>query len=285
MKNGKIMIQAELKGKVPEVENKEDVLTSNVFGLIKYLPPKEGLLKILEAAKDYSDNRKTLPDNLRKQDIILENYVSIDYLFWEKSSKHGEPDLILILKSSDLNMKDLMVCIEVKYLSEKSREGEYDQLMDYCLSLESKKSRKTYNNKDVANFDGLFLGLIYLTYFSQYRSVQESLKQIKKKGLIDFEKKLYELRWNEITKILSEIKSENKYINKIHNDLVLLLQKKNFVDFKGFSKVNFDLQYKPLFSFSSKPRKPVKIYFRGFRDLDNPNILECQKHIFLEVQQ
>jgi hypothetical protein len=39
------MLQAELHGKLPEVERKEDVLTSNVFGMIKYIHPGKSILE------------------------------------------------------------------------------------------------------------------------------------------------------------------------------------------------------------------------------------------------
>ncbi|MFH1941896.1 MAG: hypothetical protein ABIL68_07300 [bacterium] len=277
------MLQAELKGKAPEVENSEDILTSNVFGLIKYLPASEGMFQILKEAKDYSTDRNSFLNNVKAQGIDLSEYDDVDYLFWESSPKFGEPDLILIFKSRKEALKDLMLCIEIKYLSGKSREGEYDQLMDYCLSLEFKDRRKTYHNPKIAKFDGIFLGLVYLTYFSQYRSARDSLAQIRKKGVLDYEKKLYELRWNEITKTLSGIQSKSMYVEKIKEDLIFLLKKKNFIDFKGFSEVNFDVIYKPCISFAIRPKKPSKPEFAGFAELEDPGILEYDKHIFLEV--
>jgi len=42
------MLEAQLHGKLTrEQENLEDILTSNVFGSIKYVPFKKGLLPIL----------------------------------------------------------------------------------------------------------------------------------------------------------------------------------------------------------------------------------------------
>jgi len=237
------MIQAELKGKLPEVENREDVLTSNVLGLMKYLPPRKGIFKILSELKDYSMDRNSLFDNLKSQNININDYDTVDYLFWENSPKHGEPDLILIIKSPKQHLKELMLCIEVKYFSGKSRSGEYDQLMDYCLSLENKDARKTYKNPKIKKFNGIFLGLIYLTYFSQYNSVREALREIRKKGFNDYESNFYELRWNDVTRVLSSSESKNKYENKLIKDVVLLLKKKNLVDFEGFTNVSFSYKF------------------------------------------
>ena len=47
------MLQAILKGKLSrEQENMEDILTSNVFGLLRYVQPQEGILKYLSLAED-----------------------------------------------------------------------------------------------------------------------------------------------------------------------------------------------------------------------------------------
>jgi len=279
------MIQAELNGKLPEVENSEDVLTSSVFGLLRYLPPQKGIFRILEQTKDYSSRRNPLIVNLKAKNINLSQYDEVNYYFWEYSSKHGEPDLILIIRSSEKKIVPLMLCIEVKYLSEKSRAGEYDQLMDYCLSLENAASRKTFSEEGIAEFEGVFAGVVYLTYFSQYAAVQESLKEIGKRGLKNYESKLYELRWNDITRALKGIESGGKYEQKIVNDLVELMKKKNFVDFEGFSDVNFALNYEPLFSPPLRILKPERHDFRGFSELEEPDILKFETNVFLEVRK
>lgn len=68
------MIQAELKGKLPEVANWEDVLTSNVLGMLKYIPPQRALFRILEEARDYSAARSTFLHNLSVIGIELGGY-------------------------------------------------------------------------------------------------------------------------------------------------------------------------------------------------------------------
>lgn len=47
------MLQAMLHGKLTRQEEEmEDLLTSNVFGLVKYLPPEMVLIPFLSQAKD-----------------------------------------------------------------------------------------------------------------------------------------------------------------------------------------------------------------------------------------
>jgi hypothetical protein len=53
------MLQAEMKGKVPEVEGKEDVLTSNVFGLLRYVHNPDVLRRILDQARALSGQKMT----------------------------------------------------------------------------------------------------------------------------------------------------------------------------------------------------------------------------------
>jgi len=273
------MLQAELHGKLPEIERMEDVLTSNIFGMIKYMPPSVGIFNILSCAKDYSKDRKPLIDNLKNQNLNFQDYDHVDFLFWENSSEHGEPDIILIMKSSKQTLDDLMLCIEVKYFSPKSRFGDQDQLMDYFLSLNNPNARRTYKNKKISRFEGKFVGLIYLTHFSQYTSVRDSLKEIYKKESINYEHKLFELRWHDIARILTTLKCKTKYEEDIVKDLVLLLQKKNLLDFSGFSAPSFELKYEPFLSVSSNL---VKSSFSGFSILDSPDILNYEKNIFLE---
>jgi len=275
------MIQAELRGKLPEIENKEDILTSNIFGMLKYLPPQKGIFRILEAAKDYSEKRSSFIENLKAQSIDLNDYDDVEYHFWEYSQEYGEPDIILIIKDSEGHRTDLMLCIEVKFQSEKSGTGEYDQLELYTLALADKEKRKTFRNTGISNFDGIFLGTIYLTHYTQFRSVLESLAQIQKSGASGFESKIYELRWNEVTKTLVQLKIESEYENRLVDDLVLLLKTKNLVDFEGFTDVSVNFQHQHLFHPPLKIEVSAKAIFNGFSELGIRSILKFDKYIFL----
>ncbi len=83
------MIEAEINGKLGEVENKEDVLTSNVFGLLKYIHNNRILVKILENAKNI--------DGRRFQDCINVDLNKLDFqiIFWKNLAGFGEPDLLI----------------------------------------------------------------------------------------------------------------------------------------------------------------------------------------------
>lgn len=113
------MIYAELKSKIPEVCNREDILTSNVFTLIKLLPDQV----ILQILNDL------LPKN--KQGILPQNGTIKCFEFWKKINSLKEPDIYIELDSG------FVIIIEVKYRSSESSEL---QLKEY-LELFSTKSK------------------------------------------------------------------------------------------------------------------------------------------------
>ena len=139
------MIEAEIKGKLPEVENKEDVLTSSTFGMLKYISDNSVLINILKYAQTI--NEKSFHDCI---DVNLLDYQA-EYVFWPTLPEYGEPDLLIVFRGE--NGRELQLCIEVKYYSSKSGEGENDQLRRYFEALDLNAT---------AN-DTTFLGIVYLT--------------------------------------------------------------------------------------------------------------------------
>ncbi len=108
------MIPAFLKGKLSkEQENLEDLLTSCVFGVLRYLPANDGLLRYLQLAQ-YPDGR-----------MLLEHTLSLGttkYDFWpwlqDDDCPGAEPDvLIQILDEAG---KHYTLLVEAKFRSGKS---------------------------------------------------------------------------------------------------------------------------------------------------------------------
>ncbi len=103
------MIPALLHGKLTfKQENMEDVLTSNVFGTLKYVRPERGLLPFLAQAKTIEG----LPCPLGN---LASQSVSAQYDFWPKW-EHCEPDVVLDIRGSSR----YLVAVEAKYWSGKS---------------------------------------------------------------------------------------------------------------------------------------------------------------------
>lgn len=80
------MLQALLRGKLSrEQENLEDILTSNVFGALGYLDPKDGPLPFLALAETASGDR----DFAWISELAPSVKVSATYEFWPWWEKPG----------------------------------------------------------------------------------------------------------------------------------------------------------------------------------------------------
>lgn len=229
------MIYAEMKGKLPAVFYSEDVLTSNVFGLLKLLPDNL-LIELLSLSNlvSLSENlpRENLSDNLKIYDKVH------SFEFW-KRIETGEPDIFIIFKSEEHPNQQAIVLIEVKYMASKSgsahedEEGELqneerDQLAKYWRGLESK-----YKNDDKF--------LIYLTVdkVMPREDIENSIKATGGSA------KIYWLSWYKVNEFIEE-KSENlQHINdilakniiwKILKMLNDYLTFKEFIMFEGWKK-------------------------------------------------
>jgi hypothetical protein len=128
------MTIAEIRGKIsPQRENlserMEDLLTSDVFGSFRYLPPDRGLLQFLATART-ADNELFMPG------VEAHN---VQWSFWPRLYRKGysscEPDVVIGL--TDSQNKTHLIMVEAKYFSGKSsfeEEGEED--IGYQLARE-----------------------------------------------------------------------------------------------------------------------------------------------------
>jgi len=141
------MIDALLNGKLSRnQENMEDILTSSVFGLMKYLPAEQGLFPYLRKTKMY-------PEGLVGFEY-LSDAKKVTYEFWPKFSEDDclpcEPDLVITI-DFDAPRKPLVIVIEAKYLSGKSSVAddkarrptdqlarEWDNLSKHCARIGAK---------------------------------------------------------------------------------------------------------------------------------------------------
>jgi len=209
-----------MKGKIPQVQGMEDVLTSNVFGLLKYITSNEVLLEILRHAKTL-----TAKSFLDCVGFDLKTWTP-EFLFWEQVGHYGEPDLII--KFTKGIEPALILGVEVKYYSSKGGEGDDDQLRRYFDGmLEYASISKS-----------TFLGLIYLTKYPSRREISESLSYITEKGATYAEDKVFQLKWFEITAGI-ECQDLRKSLaardRMILDDLSAYLRHKNLISFSEFS--------------------------------------------------
>jgi hypothetical protein len=105
------MIQAVLNGKSLGYEYTEDILTSTVIGMLKYLPMNKVLIPFIESAFLYDENRTTLWEKLNAEGIELRCYKDVETIFWAWNPNYGEPDLILIFSGHVHNKEDLLLAV------------------------------------------------------------------------------------------------------------------------------------------------------------------------------
>ncbi len=110
------MLQAMLRGKLSrDVEGKEDILTSNVFGTLRYSPNPSVLLQFLGGAFD-PIGKRYFRERLNGYDHIQ----SWEFWPWYEhgEGKGCEPDVVIVL--ADVSGRKFGVVIEAKYRSGKS---------------------------------------------------------------------------------------------------------------------------------------------------------------------
>ncbi len=101
------MDAAYVYGKVVE----EDRLTSDTFGLLKYLPPRRVLWPLLGRAESFKGSY-SLVDQIGGSEPV-----SSEFFFWPRTDKRREPDLLILLRDEAGECSALIV--EVKLTSGK----------------------------------------------------------------------------------------------------------------------------------------------------------------------
>ncbi len=120
------MYIAELRGKLSrDQENKEDLLTSNVFSFLKYAPREVFLFEYI--------NHLGMP-------VTEEDAHCANFLFWTTYSDHTEPDVVIIIG-------DYYLLFEAKLSSGFGEETEFSAAQ-LSRELEGGLAEAKYNNKE-----------------------------------------------------------------------------------------------------------------------------------------
>jgi hypothetical protein len=235
------MIMAELKSKVSEVIGMEDVLTSDVFGLIKYIDPDLILKDILNASVSFSD----------KKSFNVMKIIEASYYFWPKISftyngrcKVREPDVVIILKGED--QTETAIIVEVKYRSGKSNIIEQqeqddeshvrDQLVEELMAVYSKDLSCEVTLAEKLERCGQKY-LLYVTGHTMFpeSDIVETATSIKDNHITEFSiSSMYWVSWYTIYNLIKKSAS----INPILQDLSMLLESKGFTPFNGFGDID-----------------------------------------------
>ncbi|MBD3672773.1 MAG: hypothetical protein HUJ26_04530 [Planctomycetaceae bacterium] len=228
------MLQALLHGKLSrQQKNMEDVLTSNVFGLLRYLPPSQGLLPLLSQARttDGEQPLRWLIDTDRQSPFITNE--DIDYLFWERLHEPGcifcESDLLLRVRVP--SERNLLILIEAKYRSPKSSKADPSETRPKDqLAREWDNLVRRAKHEDATPF------LIFTTASVgiPQREIQASVVDyLSKPGRSDTPQILW-LSWRQI----SEVFGKNRDV-AILSDLCELTERLGLKYFHGFSMTEF----------------------------------------------
>lgn len=203
------MIHAELKNKLPrEILNREDFLTSLVFGLLKYSHMRPILKEYLAKAILVSENTKSFSGSEALEDLFQHPF---DVVFWERDTEYGEPDILLV-------GRDAVFVIEVKLGAEISGES---QLRRYHTILQHRHKDKRHK---------------YIIYLTADISCPELGANVTK-GL---ENVLWWLSWYDLTSILGSHLQENDIRAEISQDLFNVLTRRQLSYFMGFSETPED---------------------------------------------
>lgn len=229
------MLMALLRGKLSrDQENMEDILTSNVFGVLKYLPPGNVLVPFLSKAS-LPEGKWPLAD--------LPADVKVEYEFWpwlEESGCDGcEPDVLIRIACSD--GKKILVLIEAKYRSSKSSEEDEGERPNDQLA------REWDNLSRLAARESAKPVLIYLTADVRcpVEDIEASQKELVSKRV---EKaKICWLSWRHLPFLITDSSPE------ILRDLVGVLRRLNLTFFEGFSRVAAPARIQ--WTFSGKPAR------------------------------
>jgi len=113
------MAVAEVRGKISETginlsERMEDLLTSDIFGCMRYLPVQKGMIPFLLTARSFHGNTLTVPDKT----------IRAHYSFWPWLKLVGripcQPDVVLGLETEENHVH--LILVEAKYYSGLSSE-------------------------------------------------------------------------------------------------------------------------------------------------------------------
>jgi hypothetical protein len=210
----------ELKNKMPrnsQFLRSEDVLTSTIFGNLRYFSNPNILINFLNKSLDINNNN-----------LELENNQFFKICFWKKhfndnERKYNETDLFLLNNNYE-------IIIECKYHSPLSEESEIiddkevyysNQLIRYSKIIENSVKKKI---------------VIFLT--DDPIMPIEIIKKTLTVPHISNKIKIYWLSWSKLYLSLNEYKSdiisENEKI--LLNDLIEFLEKRKLISFIGFTK-------------------------------------------------
>jgi hypothetical protein len=228
---------AEIRGKISDTgtnlsERMEDLLTSDIFGCMRYLPAKKALIPFLQTAYSLHGNILVIPSEV----------IRVYYLFWPWLKLEGlipcEPDVILGLETEQGCVH--LVLIEVKYSGLSSEEDDRpepnDQLARELDNLDAVSCATLgwSTHLKIASRTLLFVTQdIGIPRDLLVQSLAEYTRKRKKEG------KIFWVSWRFLPSILGQsLEKENIPENRaVLADMLALLLRKELIMFGGVESI------------------------------------------------
>lgn len=226
-------IIAELHGKISSTgsninDSMEDLLTSNVFQLLRYLPIQFGILPVLSSAEDSHAEEK------RRTFVIPNGVNNVSYHFWKRFN-NWEPDVFIELKQDEKVLTNIM--IEAKYLSGKSGSAVYEEEdgVEIYVAHSDQLEKLWSSLKAYSNHVPYYLFYLTMDWVMPINSINESIEAISGDDCRD---NIYWLNWQSIHTVLKNVLENKSSIisnteGMIINDIINLLDKKGLKEFTG----------------------------------------------------
>jgi hypothetical protein len=247
--------------------NNENMLTANVFGSMKYLPPNILLLPFLDRAINFTGSSITALKDWVK---IRKKIKTVQYYFWPKLSNKKIPDLILHFYDAKNNLISCAV-VENKYYSPKNNKNGEDQLDNYYSEIKKGGFFKYLDHKAIIPVSDKCLKLLfYITLHSQVP--KEFIESIDSSKMPINEHLYFWLSWADVHHcVVDSLKSFNLPFESMAllNDLLILLNQKGFNMFFGWDSINeFLVQINSKYSSILLDIFPKSFYFDYLKFFD-----------------
>lgn len=228
------MPHAEMHGKISRSgsnlhERLEDLLTSDVFGRLRYLAPENGIVPLLQVARNAATGRRGLPIDVTGPPVIT---------FWPSLSR-SEPDLLISLPTAE---GEAAVVVECKHLSPKSGQfaADEDAQVELELARSDQLAREFQDLEEMGTCHPRFL-----LYITGHRALPRydfgrSAEACQRQGLdpVPFWQRSYWIGWPLIWHTLCrchEALTENVGPERlVLGDIISLLYHKGYRSFMGF---------------------------------------------------
>lgn len=218
---------AELHGKLSSTgsnlsEGMEDLLTSDIFGRLRYLEPKAGLVPILQGARSFATGTQGL--------VLPGDITAVTYTFWPQYPR-AEPDVVVQLQTTG---GPFTLLVECKYRSGKSGE---DDPADAPVTGRKVKDQLAREYTGLIERHGrTATALLYLTgHRTMPKDKLESSARSLGANESVFRRSAYWMGWHTVRQALAQAVDHLDTRDRlILEDMMALLAHKGFRSFEGW---------------------------------------------------